>query len=53
MVKMVFFDWNGTLFADTSAQFVATCRAIERYGGRPPESVDELRNTMIISLALD
>ena len=47
MIKMIFFDWNGTLLADTNAQFTAVCRAIECYGGKPPKSVGEFRNTLI------
>ncbi len=47
MKKLVVFDWNGTLLADTRACMAADNHVLETFGGTPV-SLKQYRDTMII-----
>ena len=47
MIKLVVFDWNGTLIADTHACMDADNSVLKVYGGRPV-NLQEYRKTIVI-----
>lgn len=48
MIKLIVFDWNGTLLADTRACMDADNFVIQNYGGKPFASVREFRAIVTI-----
>ncbi len=47
MIKLVIFDWNGTLIADAHASFEADNNVLRTFGGKPV-NMTTWRNTIII-----
>ena len=47
MIKLVVFDWNGTLLSDTNACMAADSHVIKSFGGNPV-TLKVYRDTIII-----
>lgn len=51
MIKLVVFDWNGTLFADTVATLDSVNYGFSKFGGKPPISMKAYRDTITTPVA--